>query len=54
MTAQPPQKRDTALSLFEQEQADIVKAQEWEAEWNKNGLKSGLSKEVRCCLFRCY
>lgn len=45
VSSQPIKKRDSIASLFEYQQREIVSHQEWEADWNKNGLQSGLSKE---------
>lgn len=47
LTAQPANKRDTAPTVFEEHQREIAAAHEWDAEWNRDGLASGLSKEVR-------
>lgn len=44
-TYQPSTKKDVAASLLQLNSLNVVANQEWEAEWNKNGLQSGLSAD---------
>lgn len=43
---QPPRHSDLVASLLETNASDVTAAQEWEAEWNSQGLHSRLTQEV--------
>ena len=45
--AQPRVRRDVLASLLERNASEVAAQQEWEAEWNTQGLTSRLSEEVR-------
>ena len=46
VTSQPVHHRDLAASLLESNLADVTEQQEWETEWNHQGLASGLTEQV--------
>ena len=48
--AQPRVRRDVLASLLERNQSEVATQQEWENEWNTQGLTSRLSEEVGVCL----
>lgn len=48
VSAQPRVREDVLASLLERNASEHAAQQEWEAEWNRFGLASRLSEEVRC------
>ena len=43
---QPQSREDLAPSVMERNAGEFAEQQEWEAEWNQQGLASRLSEEV--------
>lgn len=48
---QPQVSSDLLSSLLEKNASEFAAQQEWEAEWNQQGLASRLSEEVRITMF---
>ena len=46
-TQQPHKKWNVPPSIMEWDAIKLTAAQEWEAEWNELGLRSGLSEQVK-------
>lgn len=47
MTAQLSHQASVVASILERHTAELTAAQEWDAEWNSQGLLSRLSPQVR-------
>lgn len=53
VTAQPSQQASVVASILEQHTAELSAAQEWENEWNSQGLLSHLTPQVECLTSCC-